>query len=1040
MLELKKAGAKSLHLSYNGGDTKEPGIISTSFKFTMLDDENQDGRYDILYTGNETKYKVNLIHDASHTLFWQGYLLPDLYSEPYTNGVLFVDFEATDGLGRLKGKCLPDDYYFEEKSIIQVISACLRATGLELDLFFIPAIENAVVKDYNAIYVDTETVFKDNRKKDAYTILETLVKDMICVLYQADNRWYFEGVNHRQMRVVNYKHYNSDGVFVGFVEFTRGIKEHKALVTPMVTIVPPYGSINVSQKPSLVSLPETIYQEKNDGWAVPPGTNARVLATDWLGYGGFNAYAEAYDYSVQLQPIGGRLFTDIDLDRYIRLKQKHYLQAGEHYHFGITLDLLVYDNDTTNKIAGTFVELTIGGVLIKNIQIEILENETSKTVEFDFVVQESGLFDIKIYEPFLWLEGYRRDPIYKNLIVFRKLELTKLNNTQDFLIEDVVNDEFTLVKDIDLTIGDSASGIGSVFRLDKLKTSISYVLKEVVVKYPISFNGEYYIVVDLQSANLIADNINHVYYDDEPLENLEVIYNFNKGEEMVVKTAEVIDAGEILYVRVYSLNDAFGNRDHWEQWTDAVYKIEKKRYAQVVADIYRRMHNVAHYKIDMTLNRSVKFNDILTFPYKQDQNYIITNCSWDLDSNKTTVTAIKGYYLNSVVTNPDDNISPIVDAGSDITLPIAVVNTSLLAVASDPDGFISSYLWEQVSGANTVSFSTPYNAATLVSGLTGSGDYVFRVTVTDNEGAKASDTVTVRKNVAYVVDITEDCISDVATRDLNPRDPYTNYQRRKILGVTITPPLPPGVSVTLTFRFTLFEIALNSISDYANYIATPLCEPPTELPPLLIPGNRGRDVLNPNGFAPAVGYAVVKNGALIYGAYNGVYTNPDTVEVSVLANTDLYLILSHFADVYDSPGIFGTKTNRKIELVNAVINVGAGTISDFPETIYAYNEFSPALITPSIVSYTIASTSVTLALSDLNSASPETIDIYVEYCEVVANADDDWQVHGNVARTATSYVVSGLTTGTNYKIRCKSVVSLDTFESEYSNVINISTL
>lgn len=1045
VLELKAAGAKSLHLSWNGGDDKLPRIVSTSFKFTMHDDENQDGRYDILYTGNETKYKVNIIHDASHTVIWQGFLLPDLYSEPYTNNVVFVDFEATDGLGRLKGKYLPDDYYFEEKSVIQIISACLRATGLNLDLFFAPAIENAVVKDYNAIYVDTETVFVDRRKKDAYTILTTLVEDMLCVLYQADNRWYFEGINRRQIRVMNYKNYNSAGEFVGFVEFTRAIKEHNALVTPMVTIVPPYGSINVSQKPSLVSLPETIYQEKNDGWAVPPGTNARILATDWLGYGGFDAYAEAYEYTVQLETNFGKLFTDIDFDRFIRLREKIYVQAGDKYHFAIAIDLVIYNTidlgNTIDSLAGTIIEISIGGELVKNIQFEFLVEEKSKTVEFDFVVQESGLLDIKIYEPFLSLNQYYTLGLISRF-AFKNLELKKLNDTEDIYIQNIVNDEFTLVKSVDLTIGDDASGFGESFRLAKLKTSIAYIIKEVTVKYPITFLGENYAVVDLQSANLIADNINSVYHDGALLADLEVIYNFNKGEEMVVRTTNVIAAGEVLLVYVYSKNDLFGNRDHWQQWTDAVYAIEKNRYAQVVADVYRRMHNVAHYKLDMTLNRSVKFNDILTFPYKQDQNYIITNCSWDLDANKTTVTAIKGYYLNSVVTNPDDNITPIVDAGEDITLPVATTNTSLLAIATDPDGFIVNYLWEQISGVSTVLFSTPTEAATLVTNLIGSGDYVFKVTVTDNEGATAFDTVTVRKNVSYVVDITEDCISDSSQLIGTPLD-HTMYRRRKILGISVTPALPSGTSLTLTFKVTNFEIARSSIADYDDYIATPACVPPSPLPPLWIPGTRGRDILNPSGYNTNFGYAIMKNGALIYGAANGVYTNPDTIEVSLITTTDVFLIIDHFIRIYvDSynQSLFGTKTNRKIELINAVITTGAGTVAGFPETIFAYDDFSPALITPSIVSYIIASTSVTLTLSDLNSASPETIDIYVEYCEVVANADDDWQVHGNVARTDTSYVVSGLTTGTNYKIRCKSVVTLDTFESEYSNIINISTL
>src|SRR5690606_33002996 len=118
--------------------------------------------------------------------------------------------------------------------------------------------------------------------------------------------------------------------------------------------------------------------------------------------------------------------------------------------------------------------------------------------------------------------------------VFDKLELIKINNTEDIFIQNTVNDEFTLTMPVDLTFGDDAAGFSEGFRLAKLKTSIAYIIKEVKVKYPITFLGENYVVVDLTSANLIADNITSVYYDDEPLEDLEVIYNFNNGEEMAV--------------------------------------------------------------------------------------------------------------------------------------------------------------------------------------------------------------------------------------------------------------------------------------------------------------------------------------------------------------------------------------------------------------------------------------------------------------------------------------------------------------------------
>jgi hypothetical protein len=78
---------------------------------------------------------------------------------------------------------------------------------------FKPAIENFVNKDYDTIYIDT--LLDKDKKKDAYVILETLLKDGLNVCYQADNRWYIEGINVRNLRKVTYQKNDALGVFVG---------------------------------------------------------------------------------------------------------------------------------------------------------------------------------------------------------------------------------------------------------------------------------------------------------------------------------------------------------------------------------------------------------------------------------------------------------------------------------------------------------------------------------------------------------------------------------------------------------------------------------------------------------------------------------------------------------------------------------------------------------------------------------------------------------------------------------------------------------
>lgn len=79
----------------------------------------------------------------------------------------------------------------------------------------------------------------------------------------------------------------------------------------------------------------------------------------------------------------------------------------------------------------------------------------------------------------------------------------------------------------------------------------------------------------------------------------------------------------------------------------------------------------------------------------------------------------------------------IVTAPSTITLPAIL---TLSATASDPDGSIASYLWTKVSGGAAI-ITNQDKAIATVNGLV-AGNYVFKIEVTDNQGAKISANTT----------------------------------------------------------------------------------------------------------------------------------------------------------------------------------------------------------------------------------------------------------------------------------------------------------
>ncbi|MEQ4655539.1 hypothetical protein ABN092_22995, partial [Providencia rettgeri] len=149
------AAKASILLNYEGADDKYGALMRSRLSFDLLDADAQDGKFYHLFTGSETQFKVELWTNEDE-LLWQGFLLPDQYSEPYKNGCFFVSMTATDGIGLLRGKDLGYDsnYYEEDKSVIDFLTACLKSTGLKQDLYLSPSIVPTNGFRWDEIYVD----------------------------------------------------------------------------------------------------------------------------------------------------------------------------------------------------------------------------------------------------------------------------------------------------------------------------------------------------------------------------------------------------------------------------------------------------------------------------------------------------------------------------------------------------------------------------------------------------------------------------------------------------------------------------------------------------------------------------------------------------------------------------------------------------------------------------------------------------------------------------------------------------------------------
>ncbi|MBS1738509.1 MAG: tandem-95 repeat protein, partial [Bacteroidetes bacterium] len=98
-----------------------------------------------------------------------------------------------------------------------------------------------------------------------------------------------------------------------------------------------------------------------------------------------------------------------------------------------------------------------------------------------------------------------------------------------------------------------------------------------------------------------------------------------------------------------------------------------------------------------------------------------------------------------VTVNAAANIPPVANAGADQSITLPTSSVSLAGTGSDADGYITDYLWSQVSGPSTASIINPSSANTDVTSLQ-EGNYQFQLKVTDNSGATATSTMNVTVN------------------------------------------------------------------------------------------------------------------------------------------------------------------------------------------------------------------------------------------------------------------------------------------------------
>ena len=208
--------------------------------------------------------------------------------------------------------------------------------------------------------------------------------------------------------------------------------------------------------------------------------------------------------------------------------------------------------------------------------------------------------------------------------------------------------------------------------------------------------------------------------------------------------------------------------------------------------------------------------------------YTITYTAKDAAGNTATAT-------RTVTVKPLPNVAPTANAGMDQTVNEQTAVT-LSGSATDSDGTIASYAWVQTAGS-AVSLSNPNQAQASFTAPEVATDTTlsFKLTVTDNQGATAEDTVTV---LVKAVDSTKPVISlnGAATLELTVGDTYTEAGATATDDVdgTVTVTTTGSVNTTTTGTYTITYTATDAAGNTATATRTVTVIAVGNLPPTVV--------------------------------------------------------------------------------------------------------------------------------------------------------------------------------------------------------------
>lgn len=779
----------TINLKWSGSDQKLEHILGSSMRFDIIDQTFQDGTYAHLSTSDERRYRVTLVDEADGSTLWRGHLLPDLYSEPYRVGSFPVSFTASCGLGTLKNQYLDADFYQAELSLVEILSAILKLTGHSLDFWIDPAIVNSAQPFWHQNYLDDALFTDDDAQDDAYEILEKIVEGSLCRIYQLDDRWYIEGVNKLGRYERIFQRYDADGNYLGEGSQQKSAINRTFYADPEIVNHIPVKVIEGYYELDDSNIAESAFKVSNPGFVVT--TDVELVNYDWVYTSvGFTPKYNTKDGKVFFAPLGNS-------NESIRLRSESLLSAGDRVEwiiemtnywdgtgtFGRDVEEIVLSGDWdksqpyeiyyTNPSNGQEVILysNINGSSPDDARYQLLfDTDRKARLSIKMIAPVTAYYNIRFYQPTApsgtKLTGIFLDGLYLN----------NISEDGEQVYTDTIEGTYTRDLERELPMHDDMRKLVHMIRLSRLKDQgTTYDTLTANNLVTLNVDGKNYIRLSLEFLTAALAHKDSITVEGTDLTVVGALYNYLGSQEHYLEYDSasyggLVSDGDAMILTLKTFAPVPSNITDWQQWYDDFYGISPVRYGQAYVDVLRKLYVAAHPMIEATVRGFVTPQDILGFNYRGQRAFYVLDCEQHLDRFQTTLILSENFYGEAAT----ELLPPVVDAGVDIALASGESTTTLTAVASDPDGTIVSVLWEVVSGSGAV-ITTDDQLITEVTGLT-SASYEFKVTVTDNDGLTAFDTVRVSKSRGYTLEMTLVVDTEKSTNPGN-QDPFEALDR-----------------------------------------------------------------------------------------------------------------------------------------------------------------------------------------------------------------------------------------------------------------------